>query len=283
MKYGVVDVGGGLRGIYAAGVFDRCLDEGFHFDLCVGVSAGSANTASYLSGQRGRNYRFYCKYTFRKEYMSFRNFLKTGAYLDLGYAYETLSAPDGEDPFAFGPFFASSGEFYAVATDAVTGEARYFTKDDVGLVGMRVFMASSAIPFISHPCGICGANYYDGALGDPVPVDKAFALGCDKVVLVLTRPRDFIRTAEKDSRLAACIQHKYPRAAEKLRLRAAHYNEQVTRAKEYEAEGRLFIVAPDVIGGVDTLTKDKSALRRLYAKGYRDAEAIRAFIKQKRL
>ena len=278
MKYGVVDVGGGVRGVYAAGVFDRCMDEGIRFDLCVGVSAGSANIASYLSGQRGRNYRFYCKYAFRKEYMSFRNFLKTGAYLDLGYAYETLSAPDGEDPFGFGPFFASSGEFYAVATDAVTGEARYFTKDDVGLVGMRVFMASSAIPFLCRPCGICGANYYDGALGDPVPVEKAFALGCDKVVLVLTRPRDFVRTAEKDGKLAACIQHKYPVAAEKLRRRAAHYNEQVARAKEYEAEGRLLIVAPDDTAGIGTLTKDKSALRRFYAKGYRDAEAIRAFM-----
>ena len=27
MKTGVVDVGGGLRGIYAAGVFDGCLDN----------------------------------------------------------------------------------------------------------------------------------------------------------------------------------------------------------------------------------------------------------------
>lgn len=27
MKTGIVDVGGGLRGIYAAGVFDWCLDH----------------------------------------------------------------------------------------------------------------------------------------------------------------------------------------------------------------------------------------------------------------
>lgn len=278
MKYGIVDVGGGVRGIYGAGVFDRCLDDGIRFDLCVGVSAGSANIASYLSGQRGRNYRFYCKYAFRREYMSARNFLKHGAYLDLGYAYETLSAPDGEDPFGFEAFFANPGEFVAVATDAVTGTARYFTKDDVGLVGMRVFMGSSAIPFLCKPTGIYGAEYFDGALSDPVPVEKAFELGCDRVVLVLTRPRDFVRTAEKDSKLAVCVRRKYPKAAEKLRLRAAHYNEQVARAKEYEAEGRLLIVAPDDTGGIGTLTKDKSALRRFYAKGYRDAEAIRAFM-----
>ena len=49
MKTGIVDVGGGLRGIYAAGVFDYCLDRDIHFDLSIGVSAGSANVASWTT------------------------------------------------------------------------------------------------------------------------------------------------------------------------------------------------------------------------------------------
>ena len=39
---GIVDVGGGLRGIYGAGIFDYCMEQGIHFDYCIGVSAGSA-------------------------------------------------------------------------------------------------------------------------------------------------------------------------------------------------------------------------------------------------
>lgn len=53
MKTGIVDVGGGLRGIYAAGVLDYCMDKGIRFDLGIGVSAGSANLISYAAGQRG--------------------------------------------------------------------------------------------------------------------------------------------------------------------------------------------------------------------------------------
>ena len=56
MKLGIVDVGGGLRGIYAAGVLDHCMDQGIRFDLGIGVSAGSGNLAAYAAGQRGRNY-----------------------------------------------------------------------------------------------------------------------------------------------------------------------------------------------------------------------------------
>ena len=62
MKTVVVDVGGGLRGIYAAGVFDRCLEENIQFYAGMGVSAGSANIASYIAGQKGRNYHFYTEY-----------------------------------------------------------------------------------------------------------------------------------------------------------------------------------------------------------------------------
>ena len=39
---GIVDVGGGLRGIYGAGVFDRLMDQNIVFDYQIGVSAGSA-------------------------------------------------------------------------------------------------------------------------------------------------------------------------------------------------------------------------------------------------
>jgi predicted patatin/cPLA2 family phospholipase len=52
MKIGIVDVGGGLRGVYAAGIFDYCLEREIRFDLCIGVSAGAANICSFLAGQR---------------------------------------------------------------------------------------------------------------------------------------------------------------------------------------------------------------------------------------
>ena len=79
MKTGVIDVGGGLRGIYGAGVFDRCIEEGVSFDCCIGVSAGAANIVSYMAGQSKRNYRFYTEYVFRKKYMSVGNALRTGS------------------------------------------------------------------------------------------------------------------------------------------------------------------------------------------------------------
>lgn len=278
MKTGIVDVGGGLRGIYAAGVLDYCLDAGIRFDLGIGVSAGSANISAFIAGQKKRNYLFYTDYSFRKEYMGLRNFLFKKSYLDLDYIYGTLSNSDGENPLDYQSFLKSSTEFLAVATDARTGEARYFDKSNFHQDDYSVLKASSAIPFVCHPYEVDGVLYYDGALGDTIPIERAFAWGCDKVVLILTRPRDIPRTPEKDMKLAGRIQKKYPLAADRLRKRAEQYNRGVALAKEYESQKRLLIIAPDDTCGVDTLSKERNALKQFYEKGYGDAQKIPAFI-----
>lgn len=278
MKTGIIDVGGGLRGIYAAGVFDRCMDMGVRFDVGIGVSAGSANILAYAVGQRGRNYPFYAEYPFRKEYMSWKNFLWKRSYLDLDYIYGTLSNSEGENPLDFPAIMASSTEFCVVACDAETGAVKYFGKDDIEQDDYSILKASSAIPFVCRPYEVKGRLYYDGALGDPVPIKKAVQMGCDRVVLILSKPKNLLRQPGKDLPLAKRIEKRYPKAAEQLRLRAQRYNNGVDLAKSYEAQGRVLIISPDDTCGVDTLTKDREALKRLYEKGYQDGGTIAAFL-----
>ena len=117
-KIGVIDVGGGLRGIYAAGVFDWCMENDVQFDYDIGISAGSANLASYISGQHGRNYPFYEEYSMRKQYMGVGNMLHGGSFLNLQYIYGTLSNAGGENPLNFAKMNANPAEWYMIATNA---------------------------------------------------------------------------------------------------------------------------------------------------------------------
>ncbi len=278
-KTAIIDVGGGLRGVYAAGIFDYCLDKNICFDLCIGISAGSANVASYMAGQKMRNYAFFTEYPFRREYMSFSNLLLKKSYLDLDYIYGTLSNSDGENPLDYQAIMDNPAEFMAIATEAETGAAAYFDKSDLRQDDYCVLKASSAIPFVCHPYNVHGKAYYDGALSDTIPIQKAFDYGCEKIVLILTKPKDILRTSKKDEFLANRIWNKYPMAAERMCKRAERYNQGVALAKEYAKQGKVLIVAPDDTCGVDTLTKDKEALKHFYEKGYQDAKAIDTFIK----
>ena len=274
MKYGVIDVGGGLRGIYGAGVLDRCLEEDLRFDLCIGVSAGSANMASYLAGQHGRNKPFYDEYSFRREYMSVHNLIRKHSYLDLGYVYGTLSNAGGENPLDYAALARSPAELCVVAANAQNGEAQYFTKADLHPDDYRILMASCCIPVIDQPYVIDGVPYFDGGLADPVPLEWAFAHGCDRVALILTKPIGLVSSDARDKHLAHLLQSHYPAAAEGLRRRAWRYNTAVQRARELERQGLVCIIAPDSTEGMSTLTKNRACLEKMYTKGKQDAEAL---------
>ena len=274
MKTGIIDVGGGLRGIYGAGVLDRCMEEGVQFDCCVGVSAGAANMCSYVAGQHGRNKPFYQDYSFRPEYMSVKNLAKKHSYLDLEYVYGTLSNRGGENPLDYPAVMQNPAQLVIVAAEAQTGKPRYFTKDDLHQDDYRPLMASCCIPVADQPCFIDEVPYFDCGLADPVPLEKALELGCDHVAVILTKPIAPEQTGTRDKKLAKLLRHRYPASAKGLALRAERYNQTVRRALKLEQQGMACVVAPDSTEGMSTLTKDKAALEKMYQKGWNDAEKI---------
>ena len=210
--------------------------------------------------------------------MGLGNLIRKGSFLDLDYIYGTLSVSAGEDPLDFPAFMANPMELLMVATEAESGKAKYFNKEDIRQDDYGVLKASCAIPYICRPQFINGIPYYDGALGDTVPIEKAFALGCDKVVLVLTLPVDTVRTAKKDKFLADKIRKTYPLAANRLEHRAGQYNVGIAQAKKYATQGKLLLVAPDDTCGVTTLKRKPAHLAQLYEKGYSDGRKIVSFL-----
>ena len=276
---GLIDVGGGNRGSYGSGVMDRLLSEGIHVPYGIGVSAGSANLASYFSGQLGRNYHFYTEYNMRREAISLHNLIHKGNMVDVEYIYGTITNRGGENPLDFERILASDCTWWIVATDATTGLPVYLDGKDMAQDDFGALKASSDIPVINKPYAWRGGLYFDGGLSDPIPVEKALEDGCDRVVVILTRPRDAFRTPGGDDRPAKMLGRRYPEAAKALSRRADVYNRELALCQRLERDGTVMIVAPDSIGNMKTLSKDTGPIKTLYEKGWNDAEAAFGFIR----
>ena len=277
-KTAMIDVGGGFRAIFGCGVMDRMLEDGIDVDMCYGVSAGAANMTSFIARQHGRNHTFYTKYAFRKEYASAESFFKNHNFANLDYIYGTLSNHDGENPLDFAAFEANGTGFTVVACNADDGSTKYFDKSDVGYDNYDIMKASSAVPVACEPYVIDGVPYYDGGIADPIPVQKAIDDGYDRIVVILTRPKDTVREQKKDIGPATILKRTHPEAAEKLMNRYQTYNDEVALAKEYEKDGRVLILAPESMYGLNTLSKSFEGLERMYRAGYAAAAAIPAFL-----
>ncbi len=265
---GIIDVGGGTRGVFSSGIYDAFLDEGFTADYCLGVSAGAANLITYLAGQRGRTLTFYHEYFMRKELLGVKNFLKKGSFLDLDYLYSDLSNEGSENPLDFDSAMASPSVFKLVITRAKDGSACYIDKSQFTKNDYVYLKATCCLPLVCKPIRIDGEDYYDGGLADPIPYRKAFEDGCDRLIVVLTKPRRDYLIPLEHLPLMRKIPGRYPeilRLAETIHTRNA---EALAELEALEKEGRVIIAEPDDCYGMKTLTKDTDAVLKLYYQGY---------------
>lgn len=276
---GIIDVGGGMRGSFTAGIYDYLNDQGVQpFDYLIGVSAGSGNMISYLAGQRGRNLRFYLDYAFRKEYMSMNNMLRLGSYINLDYPYTFLSGPDGEDPVDLEAFNRSAARYEAVVTDAATGGPVYYDKALLREGNFDPIKASCAVPGACQPYPVGGKPGFDGGVADPVPYKRALEQGCDRIVVLLTRPADYLRPPLEHQEVMEKALRRWPNTYGALLRRSIRYNRDVDAVKAMEKEGKALLVAPADIAGMSTLTRDKAAVERLYHMGYDQGPRIMEFV-----
>lgn len=145
-KTGLVLEGGGMRGIYTAGVLDLFMDQGVTFDGVIGVSAGAIHGCSFLSGQRGRNIRYYKKYCQDPRFMSVRNLILTGDIAGERFCYHTL--PEKLDPYDYTAFNNNPAEFYVGCSNVETGKPEYLHLTDMKQQ-IDYLRASASLPLVS--------------------------------------------------------------------------------------------------------------------------------------
>lgn len=275
IKIGLVVEGGGMKCAYSAAVLDRFLDDGIQFDYVIGVSAGSANAASYLGGQRGRNIRFYTDHIHEKNYFGPASLLKTGDLFGLDYIYSTLTNSTGADPLNWPGVLANPAQYEIVATNALTGLPRYFDKSEVQQDDYQIIKASCALPAACRPRLIDGIPYYDGGVSDSIPTGRALSQGCDRLVVILSKPRSYIKKPEGFRGVYSVLCHSYPKIIELLNKRHLNYTKSFDRVFELEAEGKALVFAPSKNLPMSTFAMDEAENRRLYELGLQDYQVLR--------
>lgn len=269
-KWGLVVEGGGMKCAYNAGILDSFLEAGLTFDYCIGVSAGSGNLASYLAGQRGRNLRFFTEHIHSPEYFGLRSFLKTGDLFGLQYIYGTLTNSTGRDPLDYHAILNNPADYEVVVTNAITGQAEYYGKEALYQDDYRLLMASSAIPAVCRPVWLNDTPYYDGGLSDAIPVRRALEQGCDRLVVILSKSRNYLRKPQGGRAFYHLLCHQYPKTVEAIDQRHEKYNENLRDVFELERKGRVFVFAPDSTIHMSTYSMQDKEAQKLYDRGQRD-------------
>lgn len=273
MKLGLVLEGGATRAIFSAGVMDFFLEQNINADYVIGVSAGISNGMSYVSGQKGRALKIAEEYTSDPRYMGVKHLLnpQKRSYYNLEFVFGTI--PNEYVPFDHEAYAASQCETVAGLTNIETGECEYMPVPPSDK-SWQTLIASCALPILFQPVELGGNKYLDGGIADPVPVDHALNSGCDKVIVITTREKSYIKEKDTGAAISAKIYRKYPNLAALLKNRALLYNKSRDNLKNLEESGKIFWIAPNDTTTWGRTDKSPEKIRAIYTEGYETAKEL---------
>ena len=283
MKIGLVLEGGASRTIFTCGILDALLDNNIFINYVAGASAGISYGVSYLSKQRGRNHQITEKYMRDKRYMGFGNMLKKNnrSYYGLDFVFEEI--PAKLIPFDFEEYRRTGENGFGAVTNIESGKTEYMrvTAKDKKWTVLR---ASCALPILFRPIKINGSYYMDGGITDSIPFRYALDSGLDKVIVILTRPRGYIKKPEKLTLAVRAAYPGYPALTEALSERHIMYNREISELSELEKDGTALVLAPEKDYGIHRTENDPRILLPFEKEGYdyavRNMAKIREFIEK---
>ena len=262
---GLVLEGGAMRGLFTCGVLDCFLENGINFDGAIGVSAGAAFGCNFKSKQVGRALRYNLKYMGDKRYCSLRSLWKTGDLFNADFCYRRL--PDELDPFDYETYRKNPMEFYAVATDVMTGLPVYKKLVSCDSEDLQFMRASASMPLVSKPVNINGLKLLDGGISDSVPLKHFENLGYNRNVVVLTQPKDYVKKQSRAIHFISPLLGKYPNLVLAMQKRPDVYNNQTSRVFTAARAGRVLVICPDEPLGISRIEKNHAELERVYTEG----------------
>lgn len=265
---GLVLEGGGMKGIYTAGVLDFFLDKGIDFSSVYGVSAGACHMCSYLSKQRGRALDVNVDYLDCRRYCGVESLLTTGDIFNVNTCYSLI--PDYLHPYDHETFDKYQGKAYAVVTNIQTGLPEYLRIRDLrkDIVKIR---ASASLPMVSRNVKIGNKYYLDGGISDSIPLQKSIMDGNLKNVVIMTKEIGYVRKPTSYLEMIKLRYLNFPKVYEVMRDRHINYNETLEYIERQKECGQAFVIRPKKASAVGRIEKDKEKLLALYEEGYRDA------------
>ena len=281
-KTGLVLEGGGMRGLFTAGILDVLMENNVTFDGVVGVSAGATFGCNFISHQIGRTLRYNMSQRKNPKYMGIRSLIKTGDYVGGEYAYHVL--PTKLDVFDFEAFEKNPTEFHVVTTNVRTGEAIYHRIDKVDYTGMEWIRASASMPIISRPVAIGDYEMLDGGIADSIPLRYFESEGFKRNIVILTQPKGFKKKLTKLMPVFKATMRKYPAIIEGMSKRHLMYNRELDYISQQQMAGKCLVICPSDTLPIGRTSLNAKKMQHVYDMGRKageeNLETIKRFIEK---
>lgn len=283
-KIGLILEGGGMRGLFSAGVMDVMMENGIEFDGAVGVSAGATFGCNYKSRQPGRVLRYNLRFRKDPRYIGWRSLLRTGDLVGGSFSYHYM--PLKLDIFDTEAYEKNPMEFHVVCTDVDTGDAVYRRLDRIDYTALEWMRASASLPVLSRPVQIGTRRLLDGGIADSIPLRYFESEGFMRNIVILTQPKGYVKQRTRLMPIIKATMRKYPAIIEAMNRRHIMYNRELAYITELQKQGKCLIICPDDTLPISRTSQDEEKMKAVYQMGRNVAlarmDVIKSFLEKSR-
>ena len=269
IKTALILEGGGMRGAYTAGALSWLLDNNIEFDNAYGISAGAIHLVNFLSGSKERLYDFSVDGIVDKRIVGIKPFLRCGRIVDYDFLFDHILKE--EKQFDLEDLRNCKTDAYIGLYELSKGKTEYFNIRDIS---MKELQASTSLPIIGKVVNDKGREILDGGITDMIPIEQAVKDGCNRCLIITTKPGDYVRKPAKKF-VVELMKITYPqceRIAEDYQIRHINYEKQIELIKQMEEESKAVYCYPSKKSNVTRLGGSRDELAQLFELGYNDME-----------
>lgn len=270
-KTGLVLEGGGVRGSYTAGALAWLKDNNITFDYNVGISSGAAYLACFMADRMDVAEKMATYYVCQPDLVGIKALLRCGYYVDYKRIFEEDMIQD--EHMSIDSIIDNDLPMEVGCYDLAQGKTIYFKGSELDR-GLKIINGACALPIASSVVEVNGHRLLDGGITKMIPIERAVEQGCDKCLVITTKPKDYVR---KPSNGFVCwlmklMYKECPNVAKDYKVRHINYYAQRKIIDDMIDEGNAVNIYPSQALKVSRWKGDPESCRKLYDMGYSDME-----------
>ncbi len=231
--------GGSLRCAFTAGVLDAFAAVDYKpFSSYYAVSAGSMAMISFLSGQRKHFIELSERLVEDGKFISFRSAFSDEGLMNLSHLARVVRESDPID-WESANAFIEGKHVHVVTTDYETGEPHYLQPQKENWI--KSVLASATLPFVTRgKVKVRDRWMFDGGYADPIPLDRAISQGCQKILVVRTRPTGMHVERDTMDFIASYFHWGNPKLASLFETWHSRYNQIVDKLESKGTDSQFW-------------------------------------------
>lgn len=270
IKTSLVLEGGGMRGAYTAGALSWLIENNIEFDNAYGISTGAVHLTNYLLKDTKSLFDFSTKYITDDSAIGIKAILRCGHLVDYEYLFNELMVK------RVGFDISRLKDIKTLAKIGVyelkSGKTEYH---DLRNLDIEELKAACTLPLLGKIAKLGDREMLDGGISDMIPIEQAIKDGCNKHIIITTKPGDYVRKPSNKI-VVEIMRLRYkncPNIANDYSIRHHNYYIQISSIKNLVEEGNALYIYPSKTSKVSRLGGSEKELTELYELGRSDMEA----------